>query len=351
MQSGQILNLEPRVSGQAEEKTPGLENELSANRELIEQATFEIRQTRARLDRQQDQQESQEWRTKILSAVLGFLIVCLAGTIWWAYPTLRDGKKAFADIVGVQTVTSGLSARMNSAEANLKSIAGGLPALSNRMDQLQATMKNNLQIARNQAQTAVAQVGQRVREDLNKSLQLIQARLTAVESNQIEANAHVNQLQEQIAGLKRDLAVMREENSAAAEKIKELNEVQQSSRSEVSGLTEKVATSQAALHTLTNRIDRKRMEFQLQNRRTDQIAPGVSLTVRHIDTRKQEVDGTLQAGSDAKALPIRAQGIQKPFFFYLSGETRPAELVLTQVSKGVISGYVMMPVPQESAAQ
>src|ERR1041385_434815 len=125
MQSGQILNLEPRQSAQAEEKTPRLENEVNENRALIEQATFEIRQAKARLDRQQDQQDSHELRTKILSAVLGFLVVCLAGAIWWAYPTLRDGRKSLADIANMQNVMNGLGGRMNSVEANLtKTVAG-----------------------------------------------------------------------------------------------------------------------------------------------------------------------------------------------------------------------------------
>ncbi len=351
MQSGQILNLQPRTAGQSEERTPGLENELTENRQLIEQATFEIRQAQKQLNEQQDEHESHEWHMKVLSALLGFLLVCIAGMIWWAYPTLTAQKKVFADIVSMQTVTDGISQRMNSAEASLKGMAAGLPALSNRVDQLQTTMKTNLQIARNQAQAAATQVGQRIREDVSRSVQAIESRLTAVESNQKEASAHVGQLQDQIAGLKRELAAMREENSAASEKIKELTDAQQTSRSDLSGLTEKVATGQAALHTLSNRIDRKRVDFELQNRRTSQISPGISLTLKRTNTGKQEIDGILQAGADASGLPIRGQGVQKPFLFYPPGETRPAELVLTKVSKNGVSGYVMMPVPEEEAAR
>ena len=351
MQSGQILNLEPKLSAQAEEKTPGLQSEINENRALIEQATFEVRQARARLDRQQDQQESQELRTKILSGVIGFLIVCLAGTVWWAYPTLRNARKVSGDMLSMQSDTNKLTDRVTSAEGNLRSFAGALPALSNRMSQLQATMKTNLQSARDQAQAAATQVSQRVREDLNKSLQLIQSRLTALESNQVEATSHVNQLQDEISGLKRELAAVREANLASAERIKELTTAQQTSRTDLSGLTEKVATSQAALHTLTNHIDRKRMDFNVQNRRTTSVAPGVALTVAHTNAGKQEIDGTLQAGSEAKSLTIRGQGVQKPFLFYLPGDTRAAELVFTQVSKNGVAGYVMMPAPEEQSAQ
>jgi DNA repair exonuclease SbcCD ATPase subunit len=254
-------------------------------------------------------------------------------------------------MLSMQTVTNTLGERMNSVEGSINNVASSFPTLSNRVDQLQASMKTNLQAVRNQAQAAATQAGQRIREDVNRSMQAIQSRLAALESNQKEAGEHVNQLQDQVAGLKRELAVMREENSVATERIKELNDAQQTSRTDLSGLTEKVATSQTALSTLTNRIDRKRIDFEVQDQRTGQIAPGILLVVRHTDPGKQEIDGTLERGAEARSLEIRGQGIQKPFLFYLPGESRPVELVLTQVSKNGVSGYLMMPAPLERASQ
>src|ERR1700693_1904024 len=152
MQSGQILNLDPRFSGKVEEETPGLENELTESRELIEHTRSEIRRTQTQLDRQQDEQESQDRRTKVLSIILGLLLVCFAGTAWWVYPTVRDQKKTLADMLSMQTVTNTLGERMNSVEGSINNVVSGLPALSNRVDQLQMSMKTNLQTVRSQAQ-------------------------------------------------------------------------------------------------------------------------------------------------------------------------------------------------------
>jgi DNA repair exonuclease SbcCD ATPase subunit len=166
-----------------------------------------------------------------------------------------------------------------------------------------------------------------------------------LESNQRESIDHVNQLQEQVTGLKSELAAMRAENSVASSRIGELDSAQQSTRSDLSGLNQKVVTSQNALNTLTARLDRKRSDFQVGNLGTGEIAPGILLVVRHIDTVKQEIDGTLERGASISSLPIQGQGIQKPFLFDLPGESRPAELVFTQVSKGGVSGYLLMPTP------
>jgi chromosome segregation ATPase len=322
-----------------------LDNQLTQTRELIEDARSEIRRTQAQLDQQQDEQESQARRTKILTVVLGILLLSLAGTIWWEYSTLRGQKIAIANIVDIQTLAKTIGERMNSAQADLNNVASRLPALSSRVDQIQASMKTSLQTVRNQAQAAATQVGQRLRDDMNKSINLVQSRVAALESNQREASDHVSQLQEQMNGLKSEIAAARAENLAAAARIDGLESAQQTTRSDLAGLDQKVAAGQNELNALTNRLDRKRFDFQVGNLRTGEIAPGILLVVRHIDSVKQEIDGTLERGPDISSLPIQGQGIQKPFLFDFPGESRPVELVFTQVSKSRVSGYLLMPIP------
>jgi hypothetical protein len=40
---------------------------------------------------------------------------------------------------------------------------------------------------------------------------------------------------------------------------------------------------------------------------------------------------------------IRGLGIQKPMSLYAYGETRPMELVFTEVAKNRVSGYILLP--------
>jgi chromosome segregation ATPase len=349
MASGAVLNLEPRVSEKVEPETPGLDNQLTQTRELIEEAKAELRRTQTQLNQQEDEQESQARRTKVLSIVLAILLIFLAGTGWWAYSALKDQKAALGNIVDVQNLTKTLGDRMNSAETELNNAAARLPALSGRVDQLQATMKTSLQTGletvRSQAQAAATQVGQRLREDMNKSIELVQSRLAALESNQRESSDHMNQLQQQVNGLKTELAAMRTENSTVSSRINDLDNAQQKTGSDLSGLNQKVATSQNELNTLTTRLDRKRSNFSVATLGTGEIAPGILLVVRHIDLIKQQIDGTLERGANISSLPIQGQGIQKPFLFDMPGESRPGELVFTQVSEGGVSGYLLMPTP------
>jgi hypothetical protein len=59
----------------------------------------------------------------------------------------------------------------------------------------------------------------------------------------------------------------------------------------------------------------------------------------------------LKIASEDRSFSIHQQSIQKPLTFYLRGETRPTELVLTQAGKQGVSGYVLVPSQTMTAAK
>jgi chromosome segregation ATPase len=105
------------------------------------------------------------------------------------------------------------------------------------MDQLEASMKTNLQAARNQAQAVATQTGKRLREEMNQSLQAIESRLNSLDSNQKESSDRVNRLQQQVVGLQQEIARIREGAASAAKRTQELNDAQKDTSAE-RGLSE-----------------------------------------------------------------------------------------------------------------
>jgi chromosome segregation ATPase len=348
MQSSRILNLSPTPSEPENPEGPHSEEKVAQMGDLIEQTRSDMRRMRSQLEQQEDEHESHARKTRILSAILALLVLLLAGAAWFAYPTLRDQKKTALDMLGA---AGALGEHVQSLEAKFNKTSADMPALSARVDQLGASMKTSLQAARAQAQAAATQTGQRIKADLNVSIQAIQSRLGGLESNQRETSGHVNQLEEQIAGLKRELATMREQSSAATEKMAALQQDQQARAGDLARLDQRVVSNQTALNSISNRVDRKRVEFQLANRKVEQVAPGMFLAVTRADVKKQEIDGKLQLGAESRMLTIRGQGVQKPFTFYTAGETRPFELVITEVSKTGVSGYVLIPATEVASTE
>jgi uncharacterized phage infection (PIP) family protein YhgE len=342
MRNSAILNLGSTPESSAPDPTPRPEA-FTQTQEALDQTKSEIRRMRSQLQRHEDEYEVHSRKTKILSMMLAVLLFALAASIWFAYPTLRDQKNMAATMLGLHTSANTLSDHVQSLQSGLNKTSGQLPVLTTRMDQISASMKAGLQTARTQAQTAANQMGQRIRADFNQTVQAIQSRMAGLESNQQETAGHVNQLEEQIASLKKELATVRQQSSDELGKVAQIQEEQQIHANVLSRIDQKVTSHQTSLDSISSQVEQKRSEFNVMNRKTEEVAPGIFLTIRRADAGKQEVDGTLQLSSESRMLTIRAQGLQKPFLFYGAAATRPMQLVFTGVTKSGASGYLVMP--------
>jgi DNA repair ATPase RecN len=271
-------------------------------------------------------------RTTILSFVVAILFVLLVAASWFAYPILRDERKAEAELGNLRNVQNTLGERV---------------ALESRVDDLQSTIND----AQSEAEAAAAELARRTRQDLGKDIGAVESRLSGVESNQRESIEVVNQLRDEIAGLKAQIAQMREESSVSSEKIRQVQDELRVRANTLAALDRASASHQAAINALANRTDLKRIDFDLELRRTQEIVPGMFLRIGRADVGKQEVDATLQLGAESRMLPISRQGIQKPIIFHTAGDNRPIEVVFTQVAKTGVSGYIMLPVAPSEEAQ
>jgi len=350
MQNGQVLNLGVPPSERSE-SVPHTASEMMEMGDAIEQTRNDVRRTRLLLDQQFQEQQAHMRRTKVLSIVLGVLAFCLIGALWLAYPTVKRQARSTGEILALKNLTSAIGERMNAAESQLNSWKASVPQLTARMDQLQESVKTNLQSARVQTQTAITQAGQKIHQDVNQNLHSMQSRIAGVESNQREAHDTVAQLQQQVSGLQRQLASVQQEATAAGARLKELQDGHQATTTELSGIKETVASNQTALGSIANNLNRQRVEFQVAKNKMQEIAPGILLTVKGIDVGRQQIDGLLKIATEDRSFSIHQQGIQKPLTFYLRGESRPTEVVLTQAGKQGVSGYVLVPSQTMTAAK
>ena len=85
------------------------------------------------------------------------------------------------------------------------------------------------------------------------------------------------------------------------------------------------------------------VDLELAEDRTQELAPGISLRVTSADVSYQRVKGWLWLLSDRRTLWVRDLQAQQALIFYLRGSDVPHELVITQVTKGGVAGYLLLP--------
>jgi hypothetical protein len=114
-------------------------------------------------------------------------------------------------------------------------------------------------------------------------------------------------------------------------------------------LDQRLSSNQIAVSALGHQVDRKRIDFELQNGRTQQIVDGIYLTVKKTDVERQRVDGWVQIASDGRIVWLRGQGAQNPIDFSSRADARPDQLVFTQVGRDTAAGYILVPITSDGA--
>jgi hypothetical protein len=168
--------------------------------------------------------------------------------------------------------------------------------------------------------------------------------ISAEQSIQHEKSEEVSGLRSELAEIQRELAGVREENLQHTNQIGQLGQEHQSTQSRVSGLNRQLSSSQTAVSPLTSQVERKRIDFELQNGRTLQVVDGIYVTVKNTDVERQQVEGWLQIASDGRIVWLRHEAAQHSIDFSSRADSLPYQLVFTRVGQKSAAGYVLVPI-------
>ena len=258
-------------------------------------------------------------RTSGLTALLLVLLLAVAGLGAYGYLSLEKLSNAVSQLPSLQETAIALEQRLAAAEQQLASWSADRDQMSQRVGAVEAKLNRNLQQANKHSQELTAQLHERMQAELDQRTQALEARLENLEIDRQLERAKVDGVERQVAALRadtgRDLAVV---NDAVSRNERSVNE-------------------------LAQQFDRQRVDFELAEDRTQELAPGISLRVTSADVSYQRVKGWLWLLSDRRTLWVRDLQAQQALVFYLRGSDVPHELVITQVTKGGVAGYLLLP--------
>lgn len=95
---------------------------------------------------------------------------------------------------------------------------------------------------------------------------------------------------------------------------------------------------------LADAVNRNRIDFEVPRNKTQEVAPGIFLTVRDTNVELQQINGWLQISEDGRTVWLRDQNARKVMIFTTTHDERSHELVFTRVGKQGVAGYLLIPV-------
>ena len=216
------------------------------------------------------------------------------------------------------------------------------------------SLKDELETARRHASMAAGQArieAQKQVEELNKKLALEQQRVqqqaqqmkselteavTAVEKT---ATTKITEVSSEVGQVKTEVASTKSELEKATAELRRV-------RGDLDGTTSIVATNGKELQALRALGDRNFFEFNLTKSKEPRRIGDIAVVLKKADAKRNKF--TIEVIADDKKVEKKDKNLNEPVQFYVSKARQPYEIVINEVKKDQIVGYLSTPKVQTS---
>jgi hypothetical protein len=282
------------------------------------------------------------------------LILVIAGGAWYAFPILKQYKVEFAHLIGVQRVVDGIGDQMKETNAKVQSWASDQQLLHDQFDKLRATTNSQLQAAMRKAEASSTQAYQRMERQIEDRLQGVQTRLAHLESASDTEQTRIAKLQEQLGQAQRDAAQARTDVARQADELAAVRrQVEESGAArdrELAGVKQTQEASRRDVTAIEQKLAVQRVDFEITKNHSRQLAEGISLGVTGTDVSHRSVTGWMWVMPDRRTIWLKNQNAQQPVVFYGVQDGKKRELIITNVTKGSVAGYLLLPGQERAKA-
>jgi chromosome segregation ATPase len=215
-----------------------------------------------------------------------------------------------------------------------------------------ADVQKSVDALARQAQDTAAQAEAHARQDLHKTSASLSAalakqqqeaeqtrqqmtgQLTDLQQANSTAATRIGEISDNVSGVKSDVASTQSELEKTGSDLKRV----MGDMGVMSGL---IATNSTQLNALKELGDRDYVEFDLKRTSVRQKVGDMQLTLAKADPKHNRF--TLQVLADDKTVEKRDRSINEPVQLYLAGSRQPEEIVVNEVKKDEVIGYVSIP--------
>lgn len=229
--------------------------------------------------------------------------------------------------------------------------ASAAATMSRGFEDLSAQMQEGTRTANAQAQRAAANVQkntERLLAQLEEQQRAADERLTQEVKQEIGAVKSITEVQgEKVAGLETNIGVVRESVGTVRDEVAHTKSTLEqtiadlkSVRGDLGVQSGLIATNSRELAALRELGDRNYYEFTIPKGAPVKVA-NMAITVKKVDTKRNKFNMDVLA--DDKRVEKKDKTINEPVQLYVGGARQPYEIVVNEVKKDTIVGYVAVP--------
>jgi uncharacterized phage infection (PIP) family protein YhgE len=247
--------------------------------------------------------------------------------------------------------------------SQVASVRRDLAQTQQKMDQVQSQMQASVSVAKSEVNDTIAKMNEQVEKARNEALAgsrsaqtvakrqagEVLSKLTAKDQEltqqlgeikdeyaqkSVQVDETLNGIKGDVGNVKTDVSNTRTELSATSADLKRAF----GDMGVMSGL---IATNSTELSALRKLGEKDYIEFTLPKTGGPQKVGDIQLALKKVDTKRNRF--TLDVMADDKRVEKKDRTINEPVQFYTSGTRSPYELVVNEIRKDQVVGYLAIP--------
>jgi chromosome segregation ATPase len=212
-----------------------------------------------------------------------------------------------------------------------------LQALNDDVSGKYDTANSALRKARMDAKKASEELSAKIEEQQQAVGQEI-GQLKEATTSATSATAKLN---DDVSGVKTDVGTVRTDLSSTKDDLQKTSTDLKRTMGDMGVMSGLIATNSKDLQALRDLGERNYIEFDLEKGALTKKVGNVTLTLKKADPKRNRY--TIAVMADDKTVEKRDRTINEPVQLYMSGSKQPTEIVVNQVKKDGVVGYLATP--------
>lgn len=263
---------------------------------------------------------------------LGALVVAAGGYSIWLGSQTRDLQAQFA---AAQLDNASLRSKLADTGTQLQAALDSLREdVSKAEADTNASLEKAQSTAMKHADVAAAQLARQVAKKAADQEQQFSEQLDKVRTSATEASTRLDGITSDVGSVKTDVA-------SAKTAIDQTRTDLQRARGDLGVMSGLIATNGKQIQELRDLGDRNIYEFTLHKDGHLQKVGDIQLMLRKADAGHNRF--SMDVLADDKRVEKKDRGINEPVQFYTGRAHQPYEIVVNQVSKNQVTGYLATP--------
>jgi len=268
------------------------------------------------------------------------LVFALVGSTWYAYSALVRHDAVITQFARVHKTVDAMGDQLKQTDAKLETVGTDQQSLRDQVAKAGLSMQTKVEAVAKQARGLSAAVYLRVQAQIEERLQGVQTRLAHLESASDTA-------QTQVAELRRELTRTQSELSKQAGLIAAVRNQMDASgvarEREFARLRDREESNHRDVGAIEHRLAVHRVNFEVAKNHRTELAKGISLGIAGTDVANRYVSGWIWVMPDRRTIWLKNQNAGQPVTFYGYTDGKKRELVITNVTRGSATGYLLLP--------